>query len=155
MAKIEVALVDEHFMHGQVALSWCNVWDSRLIIVVNDELAHNKTKQGLLEMTVPDEITTRFYAIEKAKIKLRDLCEDRHAVLITGSVEDLFNLIEAGISVPRIILSSIPFVPGQVRISSTVSLDPKQIEKMKLLEAKGVDVQTRQRPDEKAEALVF
>ena len=66
MSTIKMAHIDDHFIHGQVATRWCEALDANLIIVVNDELASNKMRQGLLDMAVPDKINSRYYTVEKA-----------------------------------------------------------------------------------------
>ena len=153
MSGIEVALVDEHFMHGKVAVSWCSYCDSHLIIVVNDQLVGDKTRQGLLEMAVPDEISTRFYSIDKALKKLNELSDNKHAVIITETLGDLLKLTDAGIKIPRVVLSRIPYGTGEKRLSTNISLSEAHISALKELSKEGIDIQSRQTPDEENDIL--
>ncbi|MGY4104231.1 PTS sugar transporter subunit IIB [Ignavigranum ruoffiae] len=155
MSSIEVALVDEHFMHGKVAVSWCSYWDSHLIIVVNDELVGDKTRQGLLEMAVPDEISTRFYSIEKAIRKLSKLDADKRAVIITKTLDDLLALTDAGIFIPRVVLSSIPFENGDLSVTPDLSLSAEHIAALRLLQNQGVSIESRQTPEDEVSRLAL
>lgn len=152
MSKVDVALVDEHFMHGKVALNLCNNYDCQLIIVVNDALVDDKTQQGLLEMSIPDEINTRFYSIDKAVSKLHS--EDKKSsVIIVKSLEDMITLFEAGVVIPKMLLCSLPHEPGMVELNGDVSVSESQIDKLKLMKDNGTQIYIGKNVDEKPELL--
>lgn len=155
MSGIEVALVDKHFMHGKVALSWCSYLDSHLIIVVNDDLVEDKTRQGLLEMAVPDEISTRFYTIKKASSKLSRLSENKHAVVILEDIDDLIRLNDMGIQFPRIVLSTLADEVGPNRTAEDLRLEPDQVDALKKMSVDDVSIQLCQTPDDEIIHLTF
>lgn len=155
MSGIEVALVDKHFMHGKVALSWCSYLDSHLIIVVNDDLVEDKTRQGLLEMAVPDEISTRFYSIKKASDKLSRLSENKHAIVILEDIDDLIKLNDKGIYFPKIVLSTLADEVGPNRTAEDLRLEPNQLNALKKMASKDVSIQLCQMPDDEVINLKF
>lgn len=155
MSSIAVALVDEHFMHGKVALSWCSHLDSHLVIVVNDQLVGDKTRQGLLEMTVPDEISTRFYTIDKAVDKLSTLTENKNAIVIFEDIDDLIKITDKGIEIPRIILSTLADEAGPNRTIDNLRLNNGQINSLKELERNSVVIQLCQTPEDEIISLKF
>ncbi len=139
MSKVDVALVDEHFMHGKVALNLCSTCNSRLIIVVNDDLVNDKTQQGLLEMAIPDDIKVRYYSIEKAKSKL--ISDDKKSsVIIVKNIEDLVELFQANVSIPKVLLSSLPHKPGQKELDIGVSVSSGEIESLEEMFNTGTEI---------------
>lgn len=148
MSNISMALVDEHFLHGQVAELWCTKVQSNLIIVINDNLATNKMQQGLLDMAVPDDIACRYYSVDMA-IKKMDLLKEKKSVLyIVETLGDLEKLISLGFEIPKITIASVPASSGSRTIAPRVSLNNSQIDWLNSLKESGVDVQIRQTPQD-------
>lgn len=123
MSNVRMALIDDHFLHGQVAELWCSEVESNLIIVVNDKLSENKMQQGLLDMSVPDGITCRYYSLSKAIKMLNKLDSEKHPILIFETI-----------------------APG-------VSLNSKQINWLASISEQGTKVEVRQTPDEESVLL--
>lgn len=153
MANVSMALVDDHFLHGQVAELWCSEVESNLIIVVNDKLSENKMQQGLLDMAVPDGITCRYYSLSKAIKMLNKLDAQKHPILIFETINDLKVIMNLGYSIPTVTLSSVAPSGGSRTIAPGVSLNSKQIEWLSTIEDQGTKVDIRQIPDEKSESL--
>lgn len=146
MANISMVLVDEHFLHGQVAELWCEEVQSQLIIIINDNLSTNKIQQGILDMVVPDEMICRYYSMDKAVNKLSEMDSKKNVLIIVDSLEDLERLIQVGVQIPRITIASVAASSSSKTIAPGVSLTNDQIEWLKSLRLDGVEVQIRQLP---------
>uniref|UniRef100_UPI0024AD55AE PTS sugar transporter subunit IIB n=1 Tax=Ignavigranum ruoffiae TaxID=89093 RepID=UPI0024AD55AE len=107
------------------------------------------------EMAVPDEISTRFYSIEKAIRKLSKLDADKRAVIITKTLDDLLALTDAGIFIPRVVLSSIPFENGDLSVTPDLSLSAEHIAALRLLQNQGVSIESRQTPEDEVSRLAL
>lgn len=153
MPNISMALVDDHFLHGQVAELWCNKIESNLIIVINDKLYENKIQQGLLDMAVPNEISCRYYSVNKAIKMLNKLNDQKRPILIFETLMDLKILMNLGFSIPVITLASVPPSGGSRTVAPGVSLNSKQIAWLSELESNGVKIDIRQIPTEEGETL--
>lgn len=151
MANIKMARIDDHFIHGQYAARWCEAFESNLIIVINDELATDKVRQGLLDMAVPNTINSRYYTIEKALKQLPKLSEDKHVLLILESLTDLKILIEAGIEIPHVNLGSTLVAPKTRYLTKYVSLSDNDFDILNELSRLGVTIDIRRLPDDTPE----
>lgn len=153
MSNVRMALIDDHFLHGQVAELWCSEVESNLIIVVNDKLSENKMQQGLLDMSVPDGITCRYYSMSKAIKMLNKLDSEKHPILIFETIADLKIIMNLGFSIPLVTLSSVAPTGGGKTIALGVSLNSKQINWLASISEQGTKVEVRQTPDEESVLL--
>lgn len=153
MSTIMMAHIDDHFIHGQVATRWCEALDANLVIVVNDELASNKMRQGLLDMAVPDKINSRYYTIDKAITQLPTIKEKR-ILLIANSITDICQLINAGINIPCINLASIALEPGKRHVTSSLAMGEDDFNLLEGLISKGIKVDSRVHPEDDSQQLV-
>lgn len=151
MANIKMARIDDHFIHGQYAARWCEASDSNLIIVINDELATDKVRQGLLDMAVPNTINSRYYTIEKAIKQLPRLSEDKQVLLILESLTDLKALMDAGIAPPHVNLGNTLVAPRTRYITKYVSLSDLDFDILNELSSHGVAIDIRRLPDDTPE----
>lgn len=151
MANIKMARIDDHFIHGQYAARWCEASKSNLIIVINDELAANKVRQGLLDMAVPSTINSRYYTVEKALKQLPKLSADKLVLLILESLTDLKALMDAGIQFPHVNLGNTLVEPKTRYITKYVSLSDSDFEILNELSSQGVTIDIRRLPEDTPE----
>ena len=154
MSTIKMAHIDDHFIHGQVATRWCETLDANLIIVVNDELASNKMRQGLLDMAVPDKINSRYYTIEKAIHQLPMISNEKRIMLIVDSIKDIYQLINAGIDTPLVNLGSLGVEPGKRHITNTLAMDDEDFHMLEQLISKGIQIDSKVNPEDDSQALI-
>lgn len=154
MSTIKMAHIDDHFIHGQVATRWCEALDANLIIVVNNELASNKVRQGLLDMAVPDKINSRYYTIEKAISHLPVISSEKKILLITDSIKDIHLLIQAGIPIPLVNLGSLALEPGKRHVASSLALGDEDFSLLEQLIAKGIQIDSKANPEDDSQQLL-
>lgn len=98
-----MARVDEHIIQGQLATRWCRQLDCSVIVVVNDKIAQNKKRQGILEMTVPDDLPVLYYSSSQSIVKLPQLLKrDERIFLITENLEDMVKLVKIGMPISKL-----------------------------------------------------
>ncbi len=154
MSTVKMAHVDDHFIHGQVATRWCEALDANLIIVINDDLAANKMRQGLLDMAVPDKINSRYYSIEKAIKLLPTISNEKKILIIVDSLTDLKRLINAGIEIPVINLGTIAFEPGKRHITNTLAMGNEDFEHLEYFITRGIQIDSRVNPEDDLQVLL-
>lgn len=154
MSTVKMAHVDDHFIHGQVAMRWCEALDTNLIIVVNDDLASNKMRQGLLDMAVPDKINSRYYSIEKAIKLLPTISNEKKILIIADSLADLKLLINAGIEIPVINLGTLACGPGKRHITSTLAMGDEDFNHLEYFITHGIKIDSRVNPEDDCQVLL-
>lgn len=98
-----MARVDEHVIQGQLAARWYRNLNCSLIVVVNDQIAQDNKRQGILEMTLSDDIPVLYYSFSKAVVKLPRLLKiDERILLITENLEDIVKLAKIGLPIPTL-----------------------------------------------------
>ena len=153
MSTIKMAHIDDHFIHGQVATRWCEALEANLIVVVNDDLASNKMRQGLLDMAVPDKINSRYYSVEKAIKQIPLIKEDKQILLITATLNDINQLVEGGIVIPRINLGSIAFEHGKRHLTNSLSLDEHDFSILESFVQLGIEIDSKTQPEDESQVL--
>lgn len=154
MSTIKMAHIEDHFIHGQIATRWCEALNANLIIVVNDELASNKMRQGLLDMAVPDKINSRYYTLNKAIKQLPILSVQKKVLIITNSIKDIYQLIEAGIDIPIINLGNLTIEPGKRHVSSSLAMGEEDFDMLEQLIIKGILIDSKLNPDDDSQQLL-
>lgn len=150
MSGIILGLVDNQFIHGEIGLRWCTVTDSELVIIVDDKLAKDKLRQGLMDMQIIDTITARYYSVEKAIEKLPMINQkDKNSIVIFNSLNDLFKVVDGGIHLNNIVLSSVPHNTGDKMITHSVSLSNAEITQLKKYQEQKSRIVINSDPDTK------
>ncbi|MBG9981948.1 PTS sugar transporter subunit IIB [Aerococcaceae bacterium DSM 111020] len=148
MSGIALGLVDNQFIHGEIGLRWCSATDSELVIIVDDALSTDKLRQGLMDMQIIDTITARYYSIERAITKLPLINQkDKNSLVIFDSIDDLVKVVEAGVDLNNIVISSLPIKNGKKRINHSVALTDEEIASLLAIEKSGTPVFINSDPD--------
>lgn len=153
MTKIIMARIDEHLIHGSLTQEWCDALESELIIIVNDQVAGDKLRQGLLDMAVPEEVYARYYTVEKAIKKLPKLDEEKHTLVVFASIEDAVQVIEGGVEITNLNLGSLKHLKGRRQYGYDVSLNKEEVALLKDLLKKGVAIDLRNSPQDAVQPL--
>ena len=53
MPNILLTRIDNRLIHGQVATQWSKIVGANLLLVANDEVAHDEFRQSLMDMAAP------------------------------------------------------------------------------------------------------
>ena len=155
MTNIIMARIDEHLIHGSITEEWCDALESELIIIVNDQVAEDKLRQGILDMAVPEEVFARYYSIEKAIKKLPQLDETKHPLVIFASIQDAIQVIDQGAEITHLNLGCLKHTKGRHQYGYDVYLNKEEVEMLRNLMEKGIKIDLRSSPEEEAEPLAI
>lgn len=51
--SIEFVRIDDRLVHGQVVTTWLKKYDIEQVIIVNDRISEDKTRQSILKISAP------------------------------------------------------------------------------------------------------
>lgn len=141
---IGLARIDDRLIHGQVATRWTKETDVRRIIVVSDEVAADTVRKTLLTQVAPPGVTA--HVVDVAKM-LRVYNNPKYAgervMLLFTNPTDVERLAEGGVKFTSINIGGMAFRQGKTQVNNAVSVDEKDIEAFKKLNARGIELEVR------------
>lgn len=147
--NILLTRIDNRLVHGQVGMTWTNTLGANLVIVANDEVAEDEVQQNLMDMVLPESAQSRFFPIEKVIRIINKAAPHQKILLVVRTPQDALRLVEGGVPIKKINIGNLHFEEGKKQISSTVSVDEKDIETFKKLNSLGVDLEVKGVPSDK------
>jgi len=142
--KIGLARIDDRLIHGQVATRWTKETNVNRIIVVSDEVAADHVRKTLLTQVAPPGVTAHGVDVAKA-IRVYDnpkYAGDRVMLLFTNPT-DVLRVVEGGVNITSVNIGGMAFRQGKTQVNNAVSVDEKDIEAFKQLNAKGIELEVR------------
>lgn len=155
MPNILLTRIDNRLIHGQVGVTWVNHIGANLILVANDQAADDPVQQNLMEMVVPDAISTRFFTIQKTIDVIHKASPSQHIFIVCKNPQDVVKLVEGGVPIKKVNIGNMHFGSGKTQISSTVSLDENDKIAFRRLKDLGVELEIRRVPDEPVDADIY
>ncbi len=140
--------VDERLIHGQVVVGWGERLNIDRFIVVDDELSESAWEQELYCLGVPASIDSIFVPVAEARRSIEDWSHDsrRHVVLIRD-IATLARVAEGGILKDvEINLGGIHHAPGRERLLPYLSLNAREKDMLREIEASGAHLCARDLP---------
>lgn len=146
MANILLTRIDNRLIHGQVATQWCSSIGANLLLVANDEVSTNKTRQGLMDMAAPTGVATRYFSIQKT-IDIIGKAADRQKIfIICENPEDVLKLVEGGVGIKEVNIGNMHMSEGKRQVATTVAVDDTDVAAFKKLQELGVKLEIQRVP---------
>lgn len=142
--KIGLARIDDRLIHGQVATRWTKETNVSRIIVISDEVAADHVRKTLLTQVAPPGVTAHVVDVAKA-IRVYEnpqYAKDRVMLLFTNPT-DVLRLVENGVEIKSVNIGGMAFRQGKTQVNNAVSIDDKDIEAFKALDARGIELEVR------------
>lgn len=142
--KIGLARIDDRLIHGQVATRWTKETNVTRIIVVSDEVAADHVRSTLLKQVAPPGVTAHVVDVEKMIRVYNNPAYGRDRVmLLFTNPTDVVRLVENGVNITTVNIGGMAFRQGKTQITNAVSVDEKDIEAFKKLDARGIELEVR------------
>lgn len=153
MPNILLTRIDNRLLHGQVATQWTKVIGANLILVANDDVAGNKMRQNLMNMAAPTGVATRYWTIQKTIDTIHKAADRQKIFIIVESPEDVLKLVEGNVPIKDVNIGNMHMAEGKRQVAGVVAVDDKDVEAFKKLRDKGVNLEIKKVPTEKAEDI--
>lgn len=142
--KIGLARIDDRLIHGQVATRWTKETNVSRTIVVSDEVAADHVRSTLLKQVAPPGVTAHVVDVEKMIRVYNNPAYGRDRVmLLFTNPTDVVRLVENGVNITSVNIGGMAFRQGKTQITNAVSVDEKDIEAFKKLDARGIELEVR------------
>lgn len=141
---IGLARIDDRLIHGQVATRWTKESKVSRIIVVNDDVAKDTVRSTMLKSVAPPGVTAHVVNVEKmVRVYNNPEYADDRVMLLFTNPTDVLTLLEAGVKMPSINIGGMAYREGKQMITSAVSVDEKDINAFKAIDAMKVELDVR------------
>lgn len=154
MTNILLTRIDNRLIHGQVAVGWTNYVGANLIVVVNDEVAHDSIQQSLMDMAVADGIETRYFTIQEAIQKIPQASDSQKLFIIVRDLQDVLKLIQGSIDIKKINIGNLHYEEGKRQIAKSVAINTEDEKVIKKITELGIEINVRRVPEERGENLL-
>ena len=151
---IELYRIDDRLIHGQVVVGWGQPLDLGFIVLVDDDVAASDWEQELYRMGVPPDMEVYFESVESAAASLgRYRADARAGILLTGDIETMRRLIDAGGGIAAVNLGGIHHRAGRTQRLRYVFLAPDEEHALRELADGGVEISAQDVPAARQVAL--
>ncbi|MFD1803354.1 PTS mannose transporter subunit IIAB [Mixta tenebrionis] len=142
--KIGLARIDDRLIHGQVATRWTKETNVSRIIVVSDEVAADTVRKTLLTQVAPPGVSAHVVDVDKMVRVWNNpkYAHDRVMLLFTNP-SDVLRVVEQGVEIKSINIGGMAYRQGKTQVNNAVSVDAKDIEAFKQLNARGIELEVR------------
>lgn len=152
--NILLVRIDNRLVHGQVGVTWVNYLGANLLVVANDEVSKDEVQQSLMDMVLPDVIQSRYFSLQKTIDVIHKASPRQKIFLVVKDVHDVLALKEGGVPFDHVNIGNMHYEEGKKQISSTVSVDDKDIAAFKRLNELGVTLDVRGVPTERGQNIL-
>ena len=146
--------IDDRLIHGQVVVGWGQPLHVGFIVLVDDAVRASPWEQDLYRMGVPSDVEVVFASTEEALERLPEWEQDpRVGILLVGDIGTLVALTANSHQVKRINLGGIHHRPGRSQRLRYVYLSDAEVEELRRLAARGVEITAQDVPTARAVPL--
>lgn len=154
---IQLARVDSRLLHGQVATVWTKTIRPNRILVVSDQVAHDKLRKMLIMQAAPAEVKANVITVAKMIQIYRDPRFDGFRPLIlTETLPEMAELVAQGIDLKAtgVNVGNLAYTVHKTMLTPSVAADATDVQAAQTLKAAGVKVYAQTVPADKPQDLL-
>lgn len=144
LMDIAFCRIDDRLIHGQVKTVWTKVTNCNRIMCVSDDVAKDTMRKELLLQVAPPGIKAYVVPVETAVKAYKD---PKYGLFKTfflfTNPTDVLRAVEGGIPFKSVNLGGMTYKDGTTLISQAVAVSPQDVESLKKLHEKGIEVEIR------------
>ena len=139
--NILLTRIDNRLVHGQVGVTWTTSLGANLIVVVDDEVAVESLQQELMAIVAESSgAGIRFFTIEKSINVIHRAAATQKIFIVCKTPEIARQLVDGGVPIKVLNVGNMHFTQGKRQLSKKVYVDDKDLENLRYIQSKGVNV---------------
>lgn len=147
---LSLVRVDDRLIHGQVVVGWGQALGISQIVLVDDQIAADPWEQDLYRMGVPPGMAVEFLPVAEAARRLPEWdASPRRTMLVLGDVAAAVEFCRLAPQLKRLNLGGIHQGPDRRQRLPYVFLSDAEMQQLRALQARGVDVVAQDVPTAK------
>lgn len=141
MKNIVLARVDDRLIHGEVVSVWTPSLSANRIVVVDDGVANDKFNSRVIKALAPNGVKVNVYTVDEAAEKLQGESKKGEKIIILTKTPITYErLVNKGIEIKSVNLGGMGIRDARQPFIKNVACDPDEIQAIKNMMAKGVEV---------------
>lgn len=141
MPNILLVRIDNRLVHGQVGITWTTSLGANLIVVADDLSAKDPLQQQLMRITAESSgAGIRFFTIEKTINIIHKASPAQKIFIVCRTPNEVRELVEGGVPIKDVNVGNMHFDKGKRQISKKVYVDDKDLEDLRFIKSKGINV---------------
>lgn len=149
-ANILLTRIDNRLVHGQVGVIWTTAIGANLLVVVDDLVAEDKLQQQLMSMTAESKgVGIRFFSVEKTIAIINKAADSQKIFLVARTPEVVKKLVDGNVPIKEVNVGNMHSADGKRQLTPKVYVDDKDVEDLKYIASKGIEVYMQDTPDDK------
>ncbi|GKS81761.1 PTS mannose transporter subunit EIIAB [Ligilactobacillus pabuli] len=148
--KYVLARVDSRLLHGQVATAWTKTTGPNRIIVVSDNVAHDKLRKSMIVQAAPPGVKANVIPVAKMEEVAKDpRFGNTKALILFEKPEDALQAIQGGMDLKELNIGSMAHSTGKVAVNNVLSMGPEDVKTFDELKKMGIKFDLRKVPSDK------
>lgn len=141
--------LDERLIHGQVATYWTRSLQADRIIVADDDVLKDEIGKEALKAAVPSGVHLSILSVDNAARRLNEgRYSGQRVFLIVNKPKTISRMIDAGLKIKEVNIGNMGEKEGRKQVKKSVYCTPEEIDEIKSIEAKGVQVFAQMVPND-------
>lgn len=154
MPNILLTRIDNRLIHGQVGCTWTMTLGANLIVVADDEAAKDTLMQKLMATTAKSSgAGVRFFTLQKTIDVIHKAADKQKIFIVCRNPQAVRALVEGGVPLKEVNVGNMHFSEGKRQISKKVYVDDKDLEDLRFIQDKGIDLYIQDVPGDTKERI--
>ena len=151
---IKLTRIDDRLLHGQVAFTWTPALGANCLVIANDKVAKDEFMKMTLGLAKPAGTKLFIKSLKDAATFLNDeKSMNLNILLIINSVKDAYTLSFDVPEIRSINFGGLRTREGTKPISKAIAITDDDIQVIKQLVEKGIELEIRQVPTDTRQAV--
>ena len=152
--NIQLVRVDNRLVHGQVAVTWSATLSISMIVVVDDEVAHDILAQKLMQTIARTiNLKMKFFSVQDFIQFWQEESNNKKMFVVVKTIQMAKALVEGGVYCPKINIGNIHYEKGRIPLNNKMYLTKQDVEDIHYLCSNGCEVFYQDVPGTKIEKL--
>lgn len=151
--SIEFVRIDDRLVHGQVVTTWLKKYDIEQVIIVNDRISEDKTRQSILKISAPIGLKIVFFSVKRFVEVLNSVPIKKRTMLIYTNPKDVYDSIEGNLKLEYLNVGQMSKTEENEKVTGGVALGEEDKYYFKKIVDKGTRVEIQMVPNDKVTML--
>ncbi|QIQ21697.1 PTS sugar transporter subunit IIB [Zophobihabitans entericus] len=151
MKNIKLVRVDFRLIHGQVITKWKNIIAANQIIIVDDKLAKDPFLSDIYVMAAPPDVAVHVLPEDDFVAKVQQGTFDdgsSNVLILFKSIGNVRRIVEKGVPFSELQIGGLGGGENRKTVVTGVSIDTNDLEDLKFMQSKNVNVHFQVTPEE-------
>ena len=133
--------IDDRFIHGQVVVAWIKSFQAKRVLIVDTQVSKDQFLIDVMKMVAPSGVEL----VVKPCENLEELVEkyendSKNTIILVKTPESAEALFDAGLKIQALNVGGMGAKKERSQLYKNVSASESEVETLKRLEARGIDV---------------